>query len=534
MNYFHHPNLLVQFWASLNTEFDKILDSFVKGDGWLFQDLGVCAKKANIGSIYRCASTSVHNPTHGKSERRDHFIRVSFAILDAAKTQWLAPWRKYVVDPSKGVIPPFFKRQVGGFYLLYMLHSTLPSAGRCTKNPRISMDSLDLIAMHVFITTLRRLPKSDAQFKELTKQFVVLYNDLISSEAFEFCIVNDSFATTNASTRKLLAAKFCTFTKHIYTLKDVRDQLQYITYHESPKVFQSLVAYGRQLTQVQQQMNQSGTCTTDKENVFHSVNEPWTVEQIQELEKETDVGKIAHSIPTILKSLDVGPILSRRRLTGIDDNLLDKELDNCAAVYKTHRKLREMNQQRNEAAKQHRTGGCFVEKELHKRVWKYYVAGDFDWVNQVVSQENNQVHDEDESEITIKPDDAGGQSEGNAMDVDSPDDDEDEGWETEDEDKGNQDEVLSQFGKKLKLNQPEYEKKKESPLKSNPQQCSGTSSMPTILFPDLSCANERFDAAIKLKSSPTKVPSVSSTNQAKVDEAVKTRSGRVVKKKVIH
>lgn len=53
MNYLNHPNLLVQFWASLNTEFDKILDSFVRSDGWLFQDLGVAAKKGNIGAIYR-------------------------------------------------------------------------------------------------------------------------------------------------------------------------------------------------------------------------------------------------------------------------------------------------------------------------------------------------------------------------------------------------------------------------------------------------------------------------------------------------
>ncbi|CAL8119346.1 unnamed protein product [Orchesella dallaii] len=90
MNYLHHPNLLVQFWASLNTEFDKILDSFVIGDGWLFQDMGICAERANVGSIYRCSATSVHSPTNGKPERRDHFMRVNCGlcvILDAGKTQ---------------------------------------------------------------------------------------------------------------------------------------------------------------------------------------------------------------------------------------------------------------------------------------------------------------------------------------------------------------------------------------------------------------------------------------------------------------
>lgn len=53
MNYLHHPNLLVHFWAAVNSEFDKILDGFVRGDGWLFQDLGNIARKANIGDIHR-------------------------------------------------------------------------------------------------------------------------------------------------------------------------------------------------------------------------------------------------------------------------------------------------------------------------------------------------------------------------------------------------------------------------------------------------------------------------------------------------
>ncbi|CAL8134007.1 unnamed protein product [Orchesella dallaii] len=212
--------------------------------------MGICAKRANVGSIYRCSATSVHSPTNGKPERRDHFMRVNFVILDAAKTQWLAPWRKYVVDPSKGVIPPFLKRQVGGFFLLYMFYSTLPPAGRWTKNPRISMDPRDLMAMHVFIATLKLLPKSDSQLKELTKQFVVLHNDLVNLEAFEFCTFNDSLVSTNASIRELLSAKFCKITQIVYSLKDLRDQLHYITYQQSPKVFQSLVACGRSMTLV--------------------------------------------------------------------------------------------------------------------------------------------------------------------------------------------------------------------------------------------------------------------------------------------
>ncbi|CAL8124566.1 unnamed protein product [Orchesella dallaii] len=539
MNYLHHPNLLVQFWASLNTEFDKILDSFVRGDGWLFQDMGVCAKRANVGSIYRCASTSVHSPSNGKPERRDHFFRVNFIILDAAKTQWLAPWRKYVVDPSKGVMPPFFKRQVGGFFLLYMFYSTLPSSGRWTKNPRICMDPRDLIAMHVFIATLKRLPKSDAQLKELTKQFVVLYNDLVNSEAFEFSAFNDYFVTTNASTRKLLAAKFCEFTQHIYTLKDLRDQLHYITYQQSPKVFQSLIAYGRQLTKVQQlksnEKQRDEKANNEKDKTFHPVNEPWTLEQIQELEKETDIGKLAHNIPSILKSLDFGPILTRKRLTGLADNLLDKELDNCVSVYKTHQKLKEINKRRNAAVKKHRTDDCVPDKELYQNVWKLYMAGDLDWINGVTSKSNSKVPDVAKSDVVGNLND--NKSAGDVVDVDLDDDDE-EGWETgDDEDDDNDEEVLSQFGNKLQLNKLEQGKKTCSPLKSDVQRSADTLfSMPTIDFPDLSSANKGIKTAMQSDNAPKKLPTVavaspSASRLTEVKIAVKTRSGRVVKKK---
>lgn len=135
---------------------------------------------------------TVVNGIQGKEERVDHFIRVNFVILDVAKSQWLAPWRNYVVDPTKGFVPPFLKRQVGGFFLLYMLYISQPLPNRCKKRQRIVMDSKDLISMHVFNNTIRRLPKSNDQFKELTRQIVILFNDLVSSGSFEFAVTNDT------------------------------------------------------------------------------------------------------------------------------------------------------------------------------------------------------------------------------------------------------------------------------------------------------------------------------------------------------
>lgn len=60
------------------------------------------------------------------------------------------------------------------------------------------MDPRDIIALHVFTTTLQRLPKkTDPQLRELARQVVALYNDLVISEAFEFGAVNDTVSKLN-------------------------------------------------------------------------------------------------------------------------------------------------------------------------------------------------------------------------------------------------------------------------------------------------------------------------------------------------
>lgn len=140
---------------------------------------------------------TVVNGKQGREERLDHFLRVNFVILDAAKTQWLLPWRTYVIDPKNGVIPPFLKRQVGGFFLLYMLYVNQPLPSRLHRKQKILMDPKDIIALHVFTTTLQRLPKkTDPELRELARQVVVLYNDLVTSNAFEFGAVNDTVRKT--------------------------------------------------------------------------------------------------------------------------------------------------------------------------------------------------------------------------------------------------------------------------------------------------------------------------------------------------
>ncbi|CAL8105352.1 unnamed protein product [Orchesella dallaii] len=198
---------------------------------------------------------------------------------------------------------------------------------------------------------------------------------------------------------------------------------------------------------------------------FHPVNEPWTLEQIQELEKGTDIGKIAHNIPSILKSLDFGSILTRKLLTGLSENLLDKELDNCVSVYKTHQKLKEVNQPRNDAARVQRTGGVAPPKTLEQSVCTLYMTGNLDCIKDVISKEDGKA-----------PGNAEPNSQGMQYESNDVDDDDKEGWETEDdEDNDNEDAViLSQFGNKLHLNKPEEEKKISCPVKSDPQRSGNT------------------------------------------------------------
>lgn len=71
--------------------------------------------------------------------------------------------------------------------------------------------------------------------------------------------------------------------------------------------------------------------TDDKTEDFHH-SKSWTVEEIKALENENDLGKIAHNIPSILKSLDFGPILTRNRLLGVSNVYLDREVNHCAHV----------------------------------------------------------------------------------------------------------------------------------------------------------------------------------------------------------
>lgn len=125
----------------------------------------------------------------------------------------------------------------------------------------------------------------------------------------------------------------------VFVLKDLRDQLYYVTYHESTNVFRSLVAYGKYLPQKKQKKsppkkykNDTRTNRTESEGDFPRDKKKWSLEEIHALENEKDIGKIAHSVASILKSLDFGPILTRERVTGISENLLDKEMDHCIKV----------------------------------------------------------------------------------------------------------------------------------------------------------------------------------------------------------
>lgn len=137
------------------------------------------------------------------------------------------------------------------------------------------------------------------------------------------------------------------FTKTIYTVKDLRDQLYYITHQESKKMFKALVAYGRSLPEEKQRspstQDKTGESTKsrgkskaapskDKSEGFHPTDKQWSVEEIISLENENDVGKLAHNVTCILNSLNLEPAFTRERLTGNSDSLLDKELDNFVSV----------------------------------------------------------------------------------------------------------------------------------------------------------------------------------------------------------
>lgn len=131
------------------------------------------------------------------------------------------------------------------------------------------------------------------------------------------------------SIRQLLANKLCDLTKLIYPLKDIRDQLQYITHHESSKVFASLVAYGKFLPRKAAPQQRTKKAKPIEKKTSKKV---WTLEDIKALENEKDLGNLADGVVGALKSLDIDTVLNRRRVLGTDENLLDKELNYITKV----------------------------------------------------------------------------------------------------------------------------------------------------------------------------------------------------------
>jgi hypothetical protein len=222
INFDRHPRLIQWFSAATILHFQKVVEAYVVGDGWLYNDFKRAGKERDVDQIFRCMVTTV-----GTYEQKlAHFQIALSTVLDAAKIQLLAPWKKRMTFG----LTTCMKRQVGGLFLIHYLFTEMskPLNFNVTRQPKVLLDPDDVVTFRLFMRDVVKLP-NDGLGWSVKAQVTHVYFQLRKNGRLEFCLY-PAYASAEPHHLSKEDLKRRTELNHFGVMKDLRDQVLYLAY----------------------------------------------------------------------------------------------------------------------------------------------------------------------------------------------------------------------------------------------------------------------------------------------------------------
>jgi len=234
LNFSKHSQLIPWFSAATILHFQNVLEHYIVGDGWLYVDFVKVAKSAGLDKVFHCMVT----PIGEYSAQVAHYELALASILDAAKIQLFAPWKKYMTFGVTTCI----KRQVGGIFLIYYIFKEMPRPpdSKVVRQPKLMMDYVDVIALRMFMRDISKLP-NDGNGLTIKNQVLHVYLQLRKDESLEFNLNPILSSSENHHAKRENLSKRGELI-HFGALKDLRDQLLYFKTHGIGKHFLTQLA----------------------------------------------------------------------------------------------------------------------------------------------------------------------------------------------------------------------------------------------------------------------------------------------------